>query len=437
MKKIILIQLLAFITLFAQQKTYTLEESIRVGIINSKVIKISESKVKYADAQVNEITSKFYPRLNFNASYTRLSDVDPFEVSVPIFPTPIKIQDAILNNYGVKLSFSQPLFTGFKLSSLKKSASKNYDALSDELKSEMNNESFKIQTAFWNLLKSEEALKLIKKNISLVEELVKDSENLFKSGMVTKNNLLSIKVRLSNLQLARINTENMVKINKSFFLQGIGENLNEEIKINADLETEVFSLEPFNSLLETALQQRSELSAVNHQLKATGFNIEGTKSDWYPNLSLFSNVYYSNPNQRLMPLEDKFKATWDVGIALNWSLWNSGETDSKIIQAEEIKKQAEKKAELLKEQIELEVYNAYLSIIGSKEKVKVSELTVEQAKENYRVSKNQFDEQMITSTDLINAEASLLEAEINLINTIVDYKLTKTKLNKAIGNRIY
>lgn len=437
MKKIILINLLFIITLSAQEKVLTLEESVKTGLANSKIIKVSESEVKYAEAQLDEISSKFYPRVSLNASYARLSDVDPFEVSVPIFPAPLKIQDAILNNYSAKLSFAQPLFTGFRLSSLKSSAKKNYEGISLEHKSEINNEALKINIAFWNLYKAKETLKLVKKNIELVKSHVDNTKNLFENGMVTKNNLLNIEVRLSNLQLEKIKVENLVKMRRSIFLQTIGENLDCSIDISDETININHQLQKYDELLSLALIQRNELSSIKSKLEATEYNIESKKADWYPNVSLFSNLYYANPNQRIMPLKDEFKTTWDVGVALNWSLWNSGETSSKIVQAEEIKNQTEKRLELLRERIELEVYNNYLNVISSKEVVNVSKLKLEQAKENYRVSKNQYDEQMLTSTDLINAEASLLESEITLVTAEVDYLLAITNLEKAVGNKIY
>jgi len=120
MKRIISI-LIIFLTaaLFPQQKL-TLDESIQIGLQNSKNLKISKSKLSGSDAKVSETTSYLLPKLTLNAGYTRLSDVPPFEVTLPIFipPKTVKIEDIVLNNYAVKLSLQQPLFTGFRLLSL-------------------------------------------------------------------------------------------------------------------------------------------------------------------------------------------------------------------------------------------------------------------------------------------------------------------------------
>ncbi|HAB53609.1 MAG TPA: hypothetical protein DCE80_15785, partial [Ignavibacteriales bacterium] len=120
MKKIILLSLMMVSVLYSQSKKLTLQESIELGLGNSKDLKISQSKLNSSDAKVSEVNSMFLPQLKFMANYTRLSDnVPPFEVTTPFSPIPIRISDPVLDNYNLKLSFQQPLFTGLKLLSSK------------------------------------------------------------------------------------------------------------------------------------------------------------------------------------------------------------------------------------------------------------------------------------------------------------------------------
>ena len=129
---------------FAQTKTYSLEESIKLGIENSKSLKISNAKLAIASAKVTEVKSQRFPKLSFNASYMRLSDVPPFEITTSFFPTPILIQEPILNSYTFKLSLQQPLFTGFKLSSLHSAADYNMESTKLEYSIDINEEVFKV-----------------------------------------------------------------------------------------------------------------------------------------------------------------------------------------------------------------------------------------------------------------------------------------------------
>src|SRR5674476_414156 len=152
-KAIISLILLAFANLFPQHKL-TLEESLQLGLKNSKNLKISRSKLLGSEAKITETTSQLLPRLSLNAGYTRLSDVPPFEVKLPIFPVPVKIQDVVLNNYSLKLSLQQPLFTGFRLWSFKSAAENTREAFAADYDRDANEEAFNIINAFWNYYKA-------------------------------------------------------------------------------------------------------------------------------------------------------------------------------------------------------------------------------------------------------------------------------------------
>jgi len=118
-------------------------------------------------------------------------------------------------------------------------------------------------------------------------------------------------------------------------------------------------------------------------------------------------------------------------------LWNWGYTSSQATQAEEQKIQVETSLSQLHDAIELEVYQTYLTYKRSVDKIAVSRQSVEQSEENYRSTQEKYNQQVATSTDLIDAEVSLLQSKTNLTNALVDFQLAKVKLMKAIGKKIY
>jgi outer membrane protein len=149
------------------------------------------------------------------------------------------------------------------------------------------------------------------------------------------------------------------------------------------------------------------------------------------------NYYYSNPNARYQPLTDQWNDTWDVGVTLSWDIWDWGLTSSKTTQAEELSVQTQALLEKLNDNIEVEVYQNYLNLFKSKEKVNVSKLSLEQASENYRITSEKYREQLATSTDLIDAEVSELRAATNLTTSLIEYNVAKVRLEKAVGRKIY
>ena len=191
------------------------------------------------------------------------------------------------------------------------------------------------------------------------------------------------------------------------------------------------------ALLEEAKGNRVELKALGYRVEAGEAGIRAANSGWLPSVYLTGNLYYNRPNQRILPALDKFKETWDVGVSLNWDLWNWGYTSSQTTIAEQAKIQAETTLAQLKEAIEIDVYQNYLSLNSIYEKVEVSAQSVSQAKENYRITAEKYGVQLETSTELIDSEVALLQAKTNYSNALIDFELMRIRLEKSIGRKIY
>lgn len=437
MKKFFLLFLVITVPLLAQNKKLSLEEALQIGMQNSKELRIQKSVVKESEEKVWEVKSQMLPNLDFTASYTRLSDIPPFKVNVPISPQPIQIQDAILNNYSLSLTVSQPLFTGFRLSSLKDAADFNKKAESQNLIKERNEVALKIQNAFWNLYKAQQVLDLTKESKSAVKQHLEDVRNFYENGMVTKNEVLKLKVRLSDIEYKIISAEKRVNLAKASLNKLLNYPLSKDIELIVDeltTGTENLNLE---NLLEEAEDNRNELKSAKFRIKAVKEKVDAENAGLMPSLYLFGNFNYEKPNQRILPLENEFNDTWNAGIRMEWNLWDWGNTSAGKEQAQQKVFQAEEKLELLKDKIEREVYSKYLDVKSELQKVRLYDQTVKQAEEDYRITKNQFKNQTVRSSDLIDSEVALLNAKTKLADALVDYKLAKTELRKTLGRKIY
>jgi len=437
MMKNILITLVFLSTALFAQQNFTLEQSLDSGLKNSKEIHIAESRLKQAEAKVDEIWSGRMPKFALSAAYAHLSDVPAFEVNLPILPNPVKIQDVVLNTYNISVGFTQPLFTGFKLSSVQSAAEKMRDAAEHELKKAQNEKALEIREAFWLLNKTGIYLALIDESVALLEKHLQDTENYMDNGLATVNDVLRIKVRLADTQLKRVEAANQKELAKTLFNKSIGIDLNTDTRLMADTtfnQADIFSLD---DLLSEALQNRSELHAIMLQTEAAGYNSSAAKSDWYPQIFAFGNYQYSNPNQRYLPVKDEFNDSWDVGVSLQWSIWDWGGRSAKSEQARQQVIQAENGYALAKESIQTDVRKNYLDLLNQKQRLVAGKLYLESAEENYRTSNEKYDVQLITSTELIDAEVSLHEAKTIVETAKVDYEIARIRLLKSVGRKIY
>lgn len=433
MKKLIF-PLLIFGNLFAQQNKLTLEESVEIGLINSKLIKISESKVISADARVTEFTSQMLPKISFGAGYNYLNLTKPSKIAFG--PAPINVINPF-SSYNLSLNIQLPIFTGFQLSSLRSAAKYNHLATNIEHLKNINNIALEIHFAFWNLFKTEKSVELIKEYLLSLNEHLNQSKEFLDNGLVTVNDYLKIKVQLSNVELELIDAKNKMEIARATFNRVIGFNLGERTQIKSDLELSEYIYPEYEDILAEALSIREELTILDFRIKGGEEQITAVNSGWWPKLYASGNFYLSNINAETFSISNQDLRLWFVGLSLSWSLWDWGNTSSKSIQVRNEVIQSKESLQLLKEQIELEVFNSYLSLQSELEKIEISKLAQKSAEENYRITNQKYQYQLATSNDLLDSEVELFDAKTKLLFAQADYQLAKVRLNVVIGRKIY
>ena len=174
MKRIFLISLMIPAVLFAQSKKITIEESIKIGLENSSLIKISESNLRSSDAKITEATSRMFPKLSLSAGYTYMNLDDPKEIGLG--PVGMEVINPF-SLYGMQLSIQQPLFTGFQISSSKSAAENSYEAMNFEHQKNINNKALEIYSAFWNFFKAQKQYELTQEYLASLKDNLQQTKD--------------------------------------------------------------------------------------------------------------------------------------------------------------------------------------------------------------------------------------------------------------------
>ena len=414
-----------------EKKKLTLEESIKIGLENSNVLHSSKMSLQYADAKWSEVNTFRLPNLSFSASYVRLSEVDPFTVNTPFGE--FNISPAIFNNYNMKLTLQQPIFTGFKLESNSEIAKLNYLAVEQQYNADENDLVYNIKNAYWGLFKANQIRKVTQENVEQVKAHLTDVKNLFEQGLATKNDVLKVQVQLGEAQLGLIDAKNAVKLANLNLDNVLGISLSTQIETADSVNMQVGSNYEIGSLLDQAYEKRPELKSMDYRVQASEKGITAAKSDWFPQIYLVGDYNYSRPNPRILPTQDKFVGTWDVSVSMSLNLWNWGATVDKTDQAKAQFEQSKDTYKIVRDRVTLEVTQNFLNVQKSKEKMTVAKQSVSQAEENYRITDEKFKNGLALNSDLLDAEVALLQAKTNYIQSIVDYELAQAQLKKSIG----
>jgi len=418
----------------AQKRPLSLEEAIAAGLEASPGLHASRMKVDSTAAKSREIEAGRLPSLKFGGGYTRLSEVPPFEVTLPISPNPIVVSQNYFNNFSLRLGVQQPLFTGFRLQAGAESARLLEKSAGQDLEKDRAEFIFAVKSAYWGLARAREFEKVIEENIRQVGEHLKDVRAFFDQGLLTKNEVLRAELELSNTEIMRIDARNAAEVALTSLDNLIGVPLDTDVDLTTSAESQASRLPAGEDPpIEAALADRPELKSAEFRIRATELSVKAARAGFYPQVFLSGNYYYLRPNPRFMPALDKLKETWDVGISVSFDIWNWGQTKSQTDQAKAQLAQVRDARKLLEDQAVLEITQCRLILARANEKIRVAGQAVGQAEENLRVTRERFKQGVALNTDVLDADVVLLQARMNRTQAAIDLVLAQARLEKALG----
>jgi outer membrane protein len=424
-------------------RVLTLDECIGLALENSKALHSSSLRVGAAEAKVREIVAARLPALRLGASYARLSRVPPFEVTLPAFLSPrpltIEVSPVILDDYNLRLSASQPLFTGFRLAKGEEAA--RWGALADreDYGRDRAELVFAVKSAYWNLFKARALAGVVAENADGVRNHLRDVENLLANGLLTRNEVLRVQVQLSQVEIAGIEADNAVELASLWLKNIIGLPLEEEIAIPAEADGEERARSDesgppsCDDWISRALDQRPELKAMNDRIRAAQAGVAVARSAWYPQVYLAANYYNARPNPRILPALDRFRDTWDVSLSVSMDLWNWGLTSAQTAQAQAQVDQVQDGLSQVRDGVIIEVRSAWLALEAADRKAAVAAEAVRQAEENLRVTRDRFKEGVALNADVLDAEVGLFQAQTARVQARADQAIARARLARSAG----
>lgn len=407
-----------------QNKALTLNETIELSIKNSKQLQLSKARVAEAVAVTKQATQGRLPDASIGANFMQLSNATVHSYRKDSSAAaPLSINQVI---YG-SANISYPVFAGFKIKFGIESA--RYLEKASLLDADNDKEDVILNSiaAYVNLYKANIAAKLVEENLIQSRQRDTDFTNLEKNGLLARNDLLKAQLQTSQFELGLLEAENdiqLAQVNMNLML-GLPESTSLTLDSTAFKQpAEVKTIEEYEQM---AAQNRYDIKALDSRKKAAEAGIKTAKADYYPSVVL-TGGYLAADLPKFMSITNAL----NVGVGVKYSLSSLWKTDAKVEQAKAKEQQLLASEAMLLDEIHFSINKAYADYYSGVKKIEVLKKEVEQSSENYRISKNKYDNSLLTLTDLLDADVAQLRARLNLILAKADaYVSYQTLMQKA------
>lgn len=417
--------LLFSLTLAAQTTTpLSLQKAIQLSIAHSRYLKIDSAHIQSAMADVQEAKDKKLPDASISGSYLRLFGADVTMANAQPgkeAPSPSQAVYSIAN-------VTMPIYAGGRIKYGIESAALLQQAA--QLSAENNKEkiAYNATQALVNLYKAAMAVVVIQENLQA--SMVRDTQfsRLEQNGVMARNDLLKAQLQTSNIELSLLDAQSNLQLANTNMDLLLGLPESTQLQIDSSFTELNSPLLPFEEYETMALKQRTDLQSLSVQQKASALLIKSAIAAQYPSLAL-NGGYIAGKIPNLITVTNAM----NIGLGIKYNLGNLWKKNTALEKAKASQNILLANEGLLADDIKLQINKDYQNQLLAYKKTEVYKKAEQQAAENYRITKNKYDNGLATITELLDANVMLLQARLHISAARADAALAYYKLLETAG----
>lgn len=464
------------------QRTLNLDSCRTLALSNNKELRMSKEKVNAAHYQQKSAFTNFLPKIDMMGTYMRtekeislLSDDQKSAISnigTAVAPMGQKLQqilssdpslaplltplqsvmgtlpgalnqvgqgmvDALRtdtrNMFGGMVTLTQPIFMGGKIIAYNKITKFAEQLAESQHATELQDVILNTDQAYWQVISLVNKKKLAESFLDLVKKLDSDVSKMVAEGVATKADELSVKVKVNEAEMTLTKVENGLSLSKMVLCQLCGIPLDTPITL-ADESMENITLPDtyIEGNVNTALSNREELKSLELASKIYRQKVNVTRSEFLPSVGLTATYLVTNPSL-VNGFERKMRGMWGVGMMVKIPVFHWGEGIYKVKATKAEANIAQYKLDDVKEKVELQVTQATYKVNEATKKLAMAEKNMAKADENLRYANLGFQEGVIPTSNVLEAQTAWLSAQSGKIDAQIDVKMSEIYLNKSMG----
>ena len=341
--------------------------------------------------------------------------------------------------YDAGLTLQQPVFAGGRIVAAGRLARIGERTAGEQLRQTRMQVLADVDNAYFTLLAVREKVKMLEAYRRQMDELYRSVENHVQAEMAIRNELLRVEAKRTEIDYQLQKARNGEHLCRMSLCQLVG------LELTADVRTadSVLAVAPPEGLDEN-IDARPELRLLHHQLEARRQQVRMERAACLPTVGLglgysyMGHLVFEGTATGADGAQVPFKQTYNEGykyamLSVNVPLFHWGSNWRKVKKARLELENARLDLQRNTRLMTIEARQAVQNLTDGYRMVHTAVQGREQADENLRVMRQQYDNGMAVLTDLLDAQAQWQQARSNLIEAQTQYKLYETEYLRVTG----
>jgi outer membrane protein len=410
-----------------------LSQCITYALANQPLIKQSLLDEDITRRDMRITLSGWYPQLEVDVSlqhylqvplayYPNLLDPSSPEISFPSAAT--NVSSAIF-------SANQTLYSSNLLFAARASKELHRQASENTVNSKINT-CVDVTKAFFDVLLTEEQIKVLNEDILRLQRNYKDAYNLYQDGLTDKIDYQRTEISLNNAQAQRKSTEEGLKAKYSILKQIMGMVPAKQLTVSYDssrYENEIL----FDTAKNLDYNKRIEYKLLQTSLNLQNFEIGYYRWSFLPNLSAFYDYNLLYQKNQFSELYNKSYPTSLFGLKLTLPLFQGMKRMENLSKAKLQYQRIQLGMDYLKSEMNSEYTLALSGYTSNLNELRIAKKNITIAKDIFNTVKFQYDKGIKSYLEVIVSETDLRNAELNYLTILFQVLTSKMDLEKALG----
>jgi outer membrane protein TolC len=452
----------------------TLEQSLRIALDNHRSLRVSQASLEMAEAQYQQAMAAFRPKLGLEAGFQR-ADQDRTFTFQGSFTTPQQDATGLINaavwqatgnpakllpansvpmpgqtidiNMDTKLfardvtraglNLTYPLYTGGKQDAITGMAKKGVEIAREEQRKTELDVIHDVNKYYHGAQFAQQMEQLASDTLERFQALEDLTDRLYQNASlkVKKTDYLRSKTTTAMTRSMLQETHYASALTRETLANAMGLPVNSQLSLAAETALPGFDA-GFEPLLADAMKFNPDKQRLELAVQAAEHKIDDARSGLYPVVGLEATAYraWNDYNGGLINHDNR--EGWTLGVGVKWDLFDGGLTRAGIDAARAGKIKLEAQRVLLDNGLALQIKDDFMRIQRSLAQVEDSGKAQGYAEENRKLHVRAYQEEMVETKDVIEAQLVETFASANLYRVRHDLRAALADLDYRLGKAV-
>jgi outer membrane protein TolC len=420
------------LTATAQEITLTLDEAVARAVKESPRAAEFRAREEGARAAVESRAAEARPQLSFQGGYLRTNHVDVFGVPQPDGRLRVVYPD-IPDNFRTRLDAAWPIYTGGRTESLVAAARAEAEGVRQDLAAVEADLAFETTRAYWHAVTAAETVQVVEQALARLDAHIRDLRVRLDAGLIPPNEVLTAEAQRSRQHVLVIEARNGAELGLAELRRLVDLPGSTRVRLATPLAAPELPAAALEEQIARAKAARPERAALVSRIEAAAARIKAAGWSSRPAVALAGGIDYGRPNPRIFPRTDAWQDSWDVSVNASWSLWDGGRRAAAVGEASAAERSLRARLEEFDSLVALDVQQRRLDLEAGLSAAGAAAEGVRSAAEARRVVDERFAAGVATSTDMLDAQVTLLQAELDRMRALADARIAEARLRRAVG----